>query len=66
MTVKQGGNLTQEYFRAYVSLVMNSRNYTLEKAKHFMVERFLTGNPTTFGPITDASYINAVKVLSLD
>lgn len=31
-----------------------------------MVERFLTGNPTTYGPITGASYINAVKVLSLD
>lgn len=31
-----------------------------------MVERFLTGNQTTYGPITGASYINAVKVLSLD
>ncbi|MET3656249.1 MULTISPECIES: hypothetical protein [Sporosarcina] len=66
MTINHGGNLTEEYFRAYVSLVMNSRNYTLEKEKHFMVESFLTGNPTTYGPITGASYINAVKVLSLD
>jgi len=45
---------------------MNLRIYTLEKAKDLMVKRFLTANPTTFGPITDASYINGVKVLSLD
>lgn len=66
MTVNHGGNLTEEYFRAYLSLVMNSRNYTLEKAKEFMLETFFKGNLATFGPITYASYINAVKSLSVD
>ncbi len=66
MTVNHGGNLTEEYFRAYLSLVMSSRNYTLEKAKDFMLETFFKGNLATFGPITYASYINAVKSLSVD
>jgi len=45
---------------------MNSRNYTLEKAKEFMLETFFNGNLATFGSITYASYINAVKSLSVD
>lgn len=66
MTVNHGGTLTEEYFRAYLSLVMNSRNYTLAKAKEFMLETFFKGSLSEFGPISYASYIKAVKSLSGD
>ncbi|WP_025784588.1 hypothetical protein [Sporosarcina sp. D27] len=64
MTVNHGGNLSEEYFRAYLSLVMNSRNYNLEKAKEFMLETFFKGNLSSFGPVSYASYINTVNSMS--
>ena len=66
MTVNHGGNLTEESFHAYLSLVMNSRNYTLEKAGDFMLETFFKGNLATYGPVSYVSYIKAVKSLSGD
>lgn len=66
MVVNSGGILSEEYFRAYLSLVMNSRNCTLENAKEFMLETFFKGNLVAYGPISYTSYINAVKSLSID
>lgn len=66
MTVNHGGNLSEEYFSAYLSLVMNSRNCTLENAKDFMVKTFFKGNLSSFGPVSYASFINALKSMAGD
>lgn len=64
MTVNHGGFLTEEYFRAYLSLVMNSRNCTLETAKDFMVTTFFKGDLSFFVPVSYASFINAFKSMA--
>jgi len=66
MVVNSGGNLSEEYFRAYLSLVMNARSCSLEDAKDIMFKTFFQGNFASFGPITYSSYINAVTALSGD
>lgn len=66
MVVNSGGNLSEEYFRAYLSLVMNARSCSLEDAEDYMMKTFFEGNLASFGPISYASYINAVKSLSGD
>ncbi len=66
MVVNSGGNLSEEYFRAYLSLVMNARRCSLEDAKDFMMKTFFEGNLASYRPISYANYINAVKSLSED
>lgn len=66
MIVNSGGNLSEDYFRAYLSLVMNARSCSLEDAKDIMFETFFRGNLASFGQISYSSYINAVTSLSVD
>lgn len=61
MTVNHGGNLTKEYFLAYISLVMNAHNCSLNQARDYMIDHFFKGNPRTFGKYTYSNFAEAVK-----
>ncbi|MEK9197323.1 hypothetical protein [Ureibacillus sp. FSL E2-3493] len=43
MTVNHGGNLPKEYFLAYINLVMNAHNCSLNQAEDYMLDHFLKG-----------------------
>lgn len=64
MTVNHGGRLQPDYFRSYLSLVMNSRECNIECARDFMLKTFFQSNPEKFGPESYASFQVAVESLS--
>lgn len=64
MTINHGGCLQPDYFRSYLSLVMNSQECDVDCAREFMLETFFQGNPEMFGPESYESFQVAVKSLS--
>lgn len=63
MVINNGGNLSKEYFIAYLSLIMNSRQCTIEKAKEITFERLFKNDKKTLGSISFESFINAYEEL---
>jgi hypothetical protein len=50
MTVNHGGILKPDYFRSYLSLVMNARNVHLEQAETYVIDTFFKGNAMRVWP----------------
>ena len=63
MVINKGGNLSKEYFIAYLKLIMNSRQCTLEKAKEITFERLFQKDKETLGSISFESFTNAYEDL---
>lgn len=63
MVINNGGNLSKEYFIAYLSLIMNSRQCNLEKAKEITFERLFQNDKKTLGNISFEHFINAYEGL---
>ena len=61
MTVNHGGRLQPDYFRSYLSLVMNSRDCSLPGARDYMVKNFFRGNPEKYGTESYISFLSAVS-----
>ncbi|QCR32307.1 hypothetical protein [Lysinibacillus sp. SGAir0095] len=66
MTVNNGGNLSKEYFNAYIRLIMNARNCSLEDAEVYIYEHFFNGNSHSFGEFSYSSYLKAVEEMSME
>lgn len=65
MIVNHGGNLPKEYFSAYIKLVMNSRNCSIESAKDITMELFFKNDKNRFGKDTYQSFEDAFRELTM-
>lgn len=63
MVINNGGNLSEEYFISYLSLVMNSRKCTLEEAKEVTFERLFNNNEKSLGSISFHHFFSAYDEL---
>ncbi|MFD1416917.1 hypothetical protein [Oceanobacillus jeddahense] len=63
MIINKGGDLSKEYFMGYFSLLMNSRQCTLEKAKEITFDRLFRNDENTFGNISFEHFIEAYEEL---
>ena len=61
MTVNHGGRLQPDYFRSYLSLIMSSRQCTVECAREFMLKTFFQDDPEKFGPESYENFQLAVQ-----
>ncbi|RFU60151.1 hypothetical protein D0463_18445 [Bacillus sp. V59.32b] len=61
MRVHHSGNLSCEFFSAYVNLVIRAREYTIGEAKEFTFNRFFQGDSTSLGEITYGNFMKAIK-----
>ncbi|MBL5874949.1 hypothetical protein HV417_15865 [Bacillus sporothermodurans] len=63
MLINNDGNLSKEYFIAYLKLIMSSRKCTLEKAKEITFERLFQKDKKTLGNISFERFTNAYEGL---
>ncbi len=61
MTVNHASVLTQDYFIAYLKLIMNSREFTLKQAKEFAFDFFFKGDKNRYGNSTWLQFEKAIK-----
>ncbi|OCA85807.1 hypothetical protein A8F94_13120 [Bacillus sp. FJAT-27225] len=66
MTVNHGGTLKKEYFLAYMKLVMNFRNCSVNEAKELAMELFFKNDKDSYGTETYANFLKAVNGLKND
>lgn len=59
MIVNHGGNLSKEYFLAYIKLVMNSKECSIETAKNLTMDLFFKNDKNRFGKDTFQSFEDA-------
>ncbi|MBD8521258.1 hypothetical protein [Lysinibacillus fusiformis] len=52
MTVTHASVLTNDYFIAYLKLILNSRDYTLKQANEFAFDFFFKGDIDRYGTST--------------
>ncbi len=50
LVVNHGGNLSKEYFTAYMKLIMKAKNCSAACAKDDMFQKFFKNNPNYYGP----------------
>ncbi|MGG4470720.1 hypothetical protein ABER68_22040 [Paenibacillus alvei] len=55
MVINKGGNLSKEYFKTYLELIMNSMGLSIETAKEKAFSRLLS----TLGSISYNNFIRA-------
>lgn len=60
MTVNHGGRLQPEYFESYLTLIMSSRECSLDCAKDYTINTFFRGDPELYGPGSRNSFEEAV------
>lgn len=63
MTVNHSGTLNKEYFLAYLKLIMNTRECSLEMAKNPTLELFFHNNLTEYGEETSKRFFEAYNQL---
>ncbi|KML31257.1 hypothetical protein [Rossellomorea marisflavi] len=61
MTINHGGDLSEDYFIAYISLIMNGRGTTLEEAKEFTFQRLFQNHEGTLGDRSHKSFVRAYE-----
>lgn len=66
MVVNNGGNLSVDYFIAYLNLVMQTKQCSASCAKQYMLEKFFKGNPGHFGSLSYQSFTQAIDELTLN
>lgn len=63
MTVNNGGNLSSEYFSAYLKLVMNAKECSIEEAQKYLLVHFFGGNVNSYGKYSYSNYLKAVDCI---
>lgn len=66
LVVNHGGNLSKEYFLAYIKLVKNSRNCSIETAKDLTMKLFFKNDKNRFGKDTFQSFEDAFHELIME
>ena len=66
MVVNNGGNLSFEYFIAYLNLVMQAKQCSVSCAKQDMLEKFFKGNPYHFGSLSYKSFTEAIDEITVN
>lgn len=61
MTVNHASVLTKEYFISYLTLIMKSREFSLDQATSFAVEFFFKGKSSLYGPSTWSQFEKVIK-----
>lgn len=61
MTVNHGGRLQPAYFKSYLTLIMSSRECSLDCAKEYTINTFFRGNPELYGGDSCNSFKEAVN-----
>ncbi|UTE72279.1 hypothetical protein M1I95_18745 [Rossellomorea marisflavi] len=61
MTINHADDLSEDYFIAYISLIMNSRCTTLEEAKAFTFQRLFQNDEGTLGNRSHKSFVRAYE-----
>ncbi len=59
MVINKGGNLSKEYFKAYLELIMNSMGVSIEAAKEKAFSRLFNNKESTLGSISYNNFIHA-------
>lgn len=65
MTVNHASTLRKDYFLAYLRLVLNSRNCTLERARDLTIALFFRNNPKQYGDQTYCHFLKAYEELAM-
>ncbi len=63
MVVNHGGNLSKDYFAAYLKLIMTAKNCSALCAKEDMFQRFFKGQSGSYGPSSFDQFNIASKEL---
>lgn len=63
MVVNHGGNLSKDYFIAYLKLIMIAKNCSAICAKEDMFQRFFKGHSGSYGPSSFDQFNIASKEL---
>ncbi|MBM7573679.1 hypothetical protein [Aquibacillus albus] len=66
MIVNHAGTLKKDFFIAYLSLVMNAKNCTLNQAKETTFERFFKQDKDIYGQETYQQFLLAYRSLRSD
>lgn len=66
MVVNNGGNLSVEYFIAYLNLVMQAKQCSVSCAKQDMLVKFFKGNPDHFGSLSYQSFTQAIDEITVN
>lgn len=59
MVINKGGNLSKEYFKAYLELIINSMGLSIESAREKAFSRLFSNNESTLGSISYTNFIRA-------
>lgn len=59
MVINKGGNLSKEYFKAYLELIVNRMGLSIESAKEKAFSRLFCNNESTLGSIPYNNFILA-------
>ena len=63
MLLNRGGALSADYFAAYMKLIMNTRDCSLNEAKEMSFQRLFRGKVDTLGKESYQNFILAYKLL---
>ncbi|MDH5163412.1 hypothetical protein [Heyndrickxia oleronia] len=63
MVINNGGNLSKDYFLAYISLITNAKQCSVDQAKEILFKRLFNVNKKTLGPISYNNFISAYTEL---
>ncbi|HLG27794.1 MAG TPA: hypothetical protein VI423_08420 [Paenisporosarcina sp.] len=66
MVVNNGGDLSTDYFIAYLNLVMKAKQCSVVCAKKDVLEKFFKGNPKHFGPVSYQSFAQAIGEIEIN
>lgn len=59
MVINNGGNLSKEYFKAYLTLIMTSMGVSVEMAREKTFTRLFKNQAKTLGNISYNNFIQA-------
>lgn len=59
MTINHSGNLSEEYFVAYMKLIMNTCEYSVDRAKEYTFQRLFGLEKESMGQISYQNFLNA-------
>ncbi|EOR21647.1 hypothetical protein ABW02_26015 [Niallia circulans] len=59
MVINKGGNLSKDYFKAYLKLIMNSLEVSIELAREKAFARLFSNKENTLGSISYSNFIRA-------